>query len=200
MQKRSIGDFFWTIALWLVIGALVQWLMQGYQVSGQEASGLQNAMGQAAAGDIGSGDDSKSGLTTYWNALVVVALFFSVLAFLMRDLLRENPVARLSRVIGVRLLGTTFDIGLFALGGTLFLLWGTPAEQSTVPQWQALFIGIGLPWFIAILAVLGAIQALLKYSRASLLDIPALEFRPMARIGLYLGLMVLLALVAWLAI
>ncbi|RKQ97042.1 hypothetical protein C7446_2458 [Kushneria sinocarnis] len=201
MQKRGIGDFFCTILLWLVIGALVQWLMQGYQVSGEEASGLQNAMGHAAAGEAGSASNGgESGLTTYWNALVIVSLFFGVLAFLMRDLFRENPLARLLRVIGVRLLGTTFDIGLFALGGTLFLLWGTASGSVGIPQWQALFIGLGLPWFVIILVVLGIIQVLLKYTRISLLAVPALEFKPMIRIGLYLGLLVLLALAAWLAI
>ncbi|MFC0266439.1 hypothetical protein [Kushneria aurantia] len=181
MEKKGIGDFFFTIVLWLVIGAIAQWLMQSNTGAG------------AAMGAEGGG------ISSYWSALGLVALFFAVIAFMLRDLMHNNPFTRSLRVIGTRLLSTTFDIGLFALGGVLYaVLW--PSSSGQIPQWQALFIGIGMTLFIVILVVLGLVWMLLKFSSLSLVNIPALEFRPLARTGIYLGLLVLLALAAWLTL
>lgn len=178
MQKKGIGDFFFTVVLWLVIGALAQWLMPG--------------SGAGTAGEQG-------GFSSYWSALGVVALFFAVLAFMARDLMRDNPVSRSLKVIGTRLLGTTFDIGLFALGGMLYgLFW--PSAGGQVPQWQALFIGLGTTLFVVLLVVLGLVWMVLKFSPFSLVSVPALEFRPMTRVGLYLGALLVLVLGAWLTL
>ncbi|WP_456269857.1 hypothetical protein M1D97_06175 [Kushneria sp. AK178] len=190
MQKKGIGDFFFTIILWILIGGLAQWLMQ-HQLNGN---------GTAVTG-MSTGDNMAEGVgfSSYWSALGLVALFFAVIAFMARDLMRDNPVTRSLKVIGTRLLSTTFDIGLFALGGTLFLML-SPAASHTVPQWQALFIGISLPFFIVILVVLGVIWCLLRFSRLSLVSIPALEFKPLVRVALYVGLLAILVLAAWLAL
>lgn len=185
MQKKGIGDFFFTIVLWLVIGALAQWLMQ-------------NQLGSDAGNGVG-GANEEGGLSSYWSALGLVALFFAVLAFMARDLMRDNPVSRSMKVIGTRLLGTTFDIGLFALGGTIYMLFW-PSAGDQVPQWQALFIGINTTLFVVMLVVLGFVWMVLKFSPFSLVSIPALEFRPMTRVGLYLALLVVLVLAAWLTL
>lgn len=192
MQKKGIGDFFFTIILWILIGGLAQWLMQ-HQFHGDGAGAAMTGL------STGSETAEGVGFSSYWSALGLVALFFAVIAFMVRDLMRDNPVARSLKVIGTRLLSTTFDIGLFALGGTLFLML-SPAAVNTVPQWQALFIGVSLPFFIIILVVLGVIWCLLKFSRLSLVSIPALEFKPLVRVALYLGLLAILILAAWLAI
>lgn len=192
MQKKGIGDFFFTIVLWILIGGLAQWLMQ-HQLGGGE--------GNAAMTGISTGSSTAEGVgfSSYWSALGLVSLFFAVIAFMARDLMRDNPVTRSLKVIGTRLLSTTFDIGLFALGGTLFLML-SPSANHTVPQWQALFIGISLPFFIVILVVLGVIWCLLRFSRLSLVSIPALEFKPLVRVALYLGLLAVFVLAAWLAL
>ncbi|WP_106477362.1 hypothetical protein [Phytohalomonas tamaricis] len=191
MQKKGIGEFIFTIVLWVLIGGLVQWLMQSQLLSHDQLA-TSNAVDPSV-------QQASAGLATYWNAIGIVALFFGVLAFWARDLMRDNPLTRSLRIIGSRLLGTTFDIGLFALGGFLFLMF-IHGDTATVPMWQALFIGISFPLFVVILVVLGAIHFLLKYTRLSLISIPSLEFKPLWRVGIYIVLCLLLILTAWLAI
>ncbi|WP_027349968.1 hypothetical protein [Halotalea alkalilenta] len=183
-RGRQVGEFIFTVVLWLVIGILVQWLMPASATLPLDA----------AAGVVGG---------SFWSALGLVALFFTVLAFMLRDLAATNPLAKALRLIATRVLATTFDIGLFGFGGYLFYVLRDAFSSSVLPiehatLWQQLFIG-SLPLFVIILVVLGALLFILRCTGLSLLSIPRLEYRPLWRVGIYLLLCVLLALVAWLA-
>ena len=181
MTKRSLGEVIFTVFLWIVIGALVQWLMQSHLP-------LPDPSGHA--------DGAQPPLATYWNAMGLVALFFGILAFWARDLMKDNPLTKSLRVIASRLLGTTFDVGLFSLGGALCASYG-PHAAAGMPAWQSIFIGVNFSLFIVMLVVLGVIWFLVKHTRLALVNISPLEFKPLPRVGLYVLLLVLLGLTAW---
>ncbi|MCM2971726.1 hypothetical protein [Larsenimonas suaedae] len=183
MNKRSLGEVVFTVVLWIVIGALVQWLMQSHF---------------SAVITEPTEDATLPPLATYWNAMGLVALFFGVLAFWARDMMRENPLTKSLKVVASRLLSTTFDVGLFSLGGALFAVYGP--GQAMLPMWQSVFMGVNFSLFAIMLVVLGVIWFLVKHSRLSLVNITALEFKPLPRVGIYVALLLLLILTAWWAL
>jgi|GEM_PF-6233661 len=187
-QGRRVGEFFFALILWALIGILVQWLMP---LSTNDTINITSL----AHGNAHS-------TTTFWNALEVVALFFTVLAFLLRDFATYNPIAKGLSIVAIRVLATTFDLGMFAFGGYLFLkLTGDASiaatEHATLWQ-QLLFVNFGV--FVVSLVVLGVLLFLLRCTRITLLSLPFLEYKPFLRLVIYIILLIVLALVGFFAL
>lgn len=177
-RGRKIGEFFFQLVLWILIGMLVQWLMPD---SSRLATEAGEGMVQAS----------------FWNALGVVALFFTVLAFLLRDFSHTNAVAKGLSLVATRVLATTLDIGVFGFGGYLLLvLLGDSADMQHVSLWQELFFS-NIYAFIVSLVVFAVLLFFLRCTNVSLVSLSALEYKPLLRVGIYLLLIVVLLLIAF---
>ncbi|MGJ8515216.1 hypothetical protein [Carnimonas bestiolae] len=170
-RGRRIGEFFFELVLWLLIGMLVQWLMP-------DSTHLALA---------GGGEPS------FWNALGLVALFFTVLAFLLRDFSGTNAAATALSLVATRVLATTFDLGMFAFGG--YLLTVILGQSSDTTLWQQLFFS-NIIVFVVSLVVLGLLLLVLRCTNVSLLSLSPLEYKPLARFGIYVLILVVLVLIA----
>ncbi|WP_025733862.1 hypothetical protein [Carnimonas nigrificans] len=173
-RGRRIGEFFFELVLWLLIGMLVQWIMP-------DSTHLA-LMSQT--------DGSEP---SFWNALGLVALFFTVLAFLLRDFFGTKAAARGLSLVATRVLATTFDLGMFAFGG--YLLTVILGQSSDMTLWQQLFFS-NIIVFIISLVVLGALLLVLRCSHISLASLSVLEYKPLARFAIYIVALVALVLIA----